>query len=1101
MKVSVVVALYNTGPHLRDLVRSLDAQTMPAADFEVVLVDDGSTDDTLELARRLAAERSNVVVETIPNSGWPGRPRNVGLDRARGDYVFFSDHDDMFAPRALERMHAVAVQNSSDVVDGTSVRRGRDTPYCSVWAEDVPVADPAGPAITSRTVHKLFRRAFLVEHGIRFREGRIRLEDHEFMARVLSRRPVISILASEPCYVWIHRSDGTNSSDTPIDPAVYWGFYGHVLEVWEQEAGPGPLLDAARAIAAVQAFSRFPASRYLKRAPKSQTALFQAVHTVFARHVPAELDARFPVLKRLRIQALRTGDQQWFTAVQQWRSTLAVQFATEEVALRDGRLVVTMTGRCSVAGGGEVPIDWSGAQPELVADERLRGSAADRRLLPADAGTVELTIRHRTSGVEWPVPGQRSTVGPGLTVRTEAEVDLRHDAFGGELERGIWDLWANVQFLGETVRRRVAPPAAGLPREVTAGLTAYFTTVGRLSFTPWSRVAASRATRFAAARTRQVKGRLRTGYRRGRRLLGRVRNRLDRHPVTHLRLPRQPAVAAEDLRRLDRHLDPVHLRRLVVLVPGRATRAGTLFARHYPSAEILVLDTSGLGVRRRRPHPRVAVARTPTITAIHNAVSALPEVTAIVDATAGPTEQRAGLLRHLLFQLAEGGRYVMTAPDRGLRELLDQWQRLRSDPALREREGIHEDEGFRAAAVESVTADGPVVVLGKTGRHALKLRDEPARTVLPARFGAGWGRELDHREPVAVSARGTAWANRDRDTFRTTLDVPRLYLREYRDVICAPRQLVVKDGVMLPVSFHHGLRKRLVQASPLVQHADGNFAVLDPSVAAVAEADPLPGAYFHFDSEFPGHFGHLMTEDVSKLWGWPAAKAAHPGLKVLLSTTEPGGAPGRAHRAVLSAWGVPADDIVCIDRPMRVEVLVGASPMFYNGRYAHPELTDVWDRLRDALRAQAPAAEAADPPRRIFVARPPRSLRPCRNRPEVEALFTAHGFAIVHPEKHSLAEQAQLFAGADVVAGFGGSGLFNTIFSSRPGRRIVIASEQYTARNEWTIAAAKGDDYHHFLCPAEVQRQGSAYESRAFHSAFSFDFARDGAALEALLKD
>src|SRR6186997_698455 len=112
-KVSVVVAVYNPGPNIDGLISSLDGQSLRSDELEVVFVDDGSTDGTHERLLELAGSRPNFVVTTIPNSGWPGRPRNVGTDLARGEYVFYADHDDELFPEALERMHDLATANGS----------------------------------------------------------------------------------------------------------------------------------------------------------------------------------------------------------------------------------------------------------------------------------------------------------------------------------------------------------------------------------------------------------------------------------------------------------------------------------------------------------------------------------------------------------------------------------------------------------------------------------------------------------------------------------------------------------------------------------------------------------------------------------------------------------------------------------------------------------------------------------------------------------------------------------------------------------------------------------------------------------------------------
>ena len=108
MKVSVVVPVYNPGEHIEGLIDSLAGQSLPPDEFEVVFVDDGSTDDTPQRLERACALHPHMRMTTIPNSGWPGRPRNVGTDLAQGEYVFYADNDDEFYPESLERLHAVA---------------------------------------------------------------------------------------------------------------------------------------------------------------------------------------------------------------------------------------------------------------------------------------------------------------------------------------------------------------------------------------------------------------------------------------------------------------------------------------------------------------------------------------------------------------------------------------------------------------------------------------------------------------------------------------------------------------------------------------------------------------------------------------------------------------------------------------------------------------------------------------------------------------------------------------------------------------------------------------------------------------------------------
>ena len=98
VKVSVIVPVYNTGRYVDECAPSLLGQSLPADEYEVIYVDDGSTDDTLSRLETIAAGHRNVRVYTQPNSGWPGAPRNLGMKHAQGEYVQFVDHDDMLGP-------------------------------------------------------------------------------------------------------------------------------------------------------------------------------------------------------------------------------------------------------------------------------------------------------------------------------------------------------------------------------------------------------------------------------------------------------------------------------------------------------------------------------------------------------------------------------------------------------------------------------------------------------------------------------------------------------------------------------------------------------------------------------------------------------------------------------------------------------------------------------------------------------------------------------------------------------------------------------------------------------------------------------------------
>lgn len=109
--VSVVMPVYNSATTLGAAVRSVLTQTH--ADLELLVTDDRSTDESMDLLREFAEKDSRVRPERAPEQGGAGKARNLALQRARGDYVAFLDSDDMWLPEKLEKQLAFAAEGDA----------------------------------------------------------------------------------------------------------------------------------------------------------------------------------------------------------------------------------------------------------------------------------------------------------------------------------------------------------------------------------------------------------------------------------------------------------------------------------------------------------------------------------------------------------------------------------------------------------------------------------------------------------------------------------------------------------------------------------------------------------------------------------------------------------------------------------------------------------------------------------------------------------------------------------------------------------------------------------------------------------------------------
>lgn len=113
MKISVIIPAYNAEKFLVESIESVVNQTID--DFEIIVVDDGSTDSTLDILRNYEKSYEDFTVICQDNRG-PAAARNKGLDAAKGEYIYFFDADDVLELDALENLYSTAKRRKSDLV-------------------------------------------------------------------------------------------------------------------------------------------------------------------------------------------------------------------------------------------------------------------------------------------------------------------------------------------------------------------------------------------------------------------------------------------------------------------------------------------------------------------------------------------------------------------------------------------------------------------------------------------------------------------------------------------------------------------------------------------------------------------------------------------------------------------------------------------------------------------------------------------------------------------------------------------------------------------------------------------------------------------------
>ena len=221
VRISIIIPVYNAGKYLDGCLKAIREQKMTS--YEVILVNDGSTDDSPAICDRYASEDRRFSVIHKENAG-VSSARNAGLAAASGDYVMFVDSDDMLSADALERVCAAAENDPDFVVGGfeildDDVLSGEVRPLSSGFFPSDRLPDFFDSTMLScgelyrSPWAKLYRLSLIRHHSITFADHLSYGEDKLFVYQYLSH---ISSAASVnvPVYRYFRRADTLSGGRT-----------------------------------------------------------------------------------------------------------------------------------------------------------------------------------------------------------------------------------------------------------------------------------------------------------------------------------------------------------------------------------------------------------------------------------------------------------------------------------------------------------------------------------------------------------------------------------------------------------------------------------------------------------------------------------------------------------------------------------------------------------------------------------------------------------------------------------------------------------------------------------------------------------------------
>lgn len=226
--ISAIIPTYNGGEKLKIPIESIINQSIGFENVELIIVDDASND---KITKEIMLEYQSKYPYNIKcvflreNSGYPGKPRNVGIDYANSDYIIFSDHDDEYLKSGFETLYYSITKYNSDMVCANAyfiindkILKGKKRQKEENIININPLANQKN--FNKLTYHnggapwaKIYKKKFLINNNIKYKE-KIILEDLEFHLNILKHSPNITILPNDVVYNYILYNDSTCHNHT-----------------------------------------------------------------------------------------------------------------------------------------------------------------------------------------------------------------------------------------------------------------------------------------------------------------------------------------------------------------------------------------------------------------------------------------------------------------------------------------------------------------------------------------------------------------------------------------------------------------------------------------------------------------------------------------------------------------------------------------------------------------------------------------------------------------------------------------------------------------------------------------------------------------------
>lgn len=240
-KISIIIPIYNAEKHLRKCINSLINQSY--SNTEIILIDDGSTDKSLNICNEYGKKYSNIKVIHQENQG-VSAARNNGINNSTGNYIGFVDADDYIEEKMLEKMMFQMIKNNLDIVicnlyyedeNFKEIEKFNHNDY-EIDRNKFPYEMYSNYAMQGYVCNKLYRKSIIENKKIRFDTKYIVLEDDLFNYIIFFNNKNLKIkYIDEKLYHYVKQATGASKSPFNIKKLSYLSVRNAEIEILEKE--------------------------------------------------------------------------------------------------------------------------------------------------------------------------------------------------------------------------------------------------------------------------------------------------------------------------------------------------------------------------------------------------------------------------------------------------------------------------------------------------------------------------------------------------------------------------------------------------------------------------------------------------------------------------------------------------------------------------------------------------------------------------------------------------------------------------------------------------------------------------------------------------